>query len=270
MGATKKYFRNQFQIEKLGLEHDEASDFYLSCWQKNRASLPLVCVRFAVFLGCLGIILASLVVTGVNSKIMITHGYWLIYMTHWGVIMITVTSLLAFAVSARAYFTGPIDSTFGLPWYIKLYWVSYTVTLPIAFFITIFYYSLLTALAEEYALDPVLDVFIHGMNSVAMFALLMSAQHPSHLLHFVYPFMFGVFYLIFSAIYYSAGGLSPFGEKWIYPMIDWSKPGPTMIMVVISAIAIIIMHVLVVLLSLLRDFVSKKYVRNVTSMSLVR
>lgn len=35
------------------------------------------------------------------------------------------------------------DATFGLPWYTKMYWALFNTTVPMAFFITIYYYSLL-------------------------------------------------------------------------------------------------------------------------------
>ncbi|CAG9796421.1 unnamed protein product [Diatraea saccharalis] len=263
MGA-KKYFRNQFSLKRFSLEHEEAWDFYLCCWQRNRSPFPLLCLRFLVFVGCLSILITSMVMTGQR----VNFGFWFIYMTHWGLFLITITGGLAFAVSARAYFRGPIDSTFGMPWYLKCYWVAYNMTLPVAFFITIFYYILLTDLVEEYSVDPVLDLFIHGINSVLMFALLMTSQHPSHLLHFYHAVAFGLLYMIFGIIYYFAGGVSPFGDRWIYPMIDWSNPGPTVGIVFASAAGLIIMHFLVVLISVFRDWISKKYVRNMNSMSL--
>lgn len=35
------------------------------------------------------------------------------------------------------------DAAFSLPWYIKVYWALFNATVPMAFFITIYYYSLL-------------------------------------------------------------------------------------------------------------------------------
>ncbi|CAH0405235.1 unnamed protein product [Chilo suppressalis] len=260
----KKYFRDQFSWNRFKLEHEEAWDFYLCCWQRNRSPLPLLLVRLIVFLGCLSILVTSMVMTGQ----LVNVGYWFIYMTHWGLILITVTAGLAFVVSARAYFRGPIDSTFGVPWYLKSYWAAYNVTLPTAFFITIFYYILLTDLGEQYSVDPVLDLFIHGINSVLMFVLLLTSQHPFYLLHFYQALAFALVYMVFSIIYFFSGGLSPIGERWIYPMIDWSDPGPTVGIIFVCAAGLIIMHSLVALLTVCRDYISKKYVRNMNSMTI--
>lgn len=62
---------------------------------------------------------------------------------------------------------------------------------------------------EEWDLDPVLDFFLHGMNSIIMFILFMTSRHPTRLMHFYFVLCIGVIYLAFSGIYYAAGGLDP-------------------------------------------------------------
>lgn len=104
MGAAKKYFRKEFQKQMFSLEHDSPIDFYVSSVQANRSTVPLLCVRIVVFLGCLSILLTSIIMT---SQTIISN-YWPIYLTHWGLVFITITSGCALAVSARAYFAGPI------------------------------------------------------------------------------------------------------------------------------------------------------------------
>lgn len=99
-----KYFKREFRLEMFKLQHEFASDFYVSCWQNNRAVLPLLCVRLFLFLGCLAILLATAIMIGESS----TFGYFFIYMTHWGLIFNTLSSGFALAVSCRAYFGGPI------------------------------------------------------------------------------------------------------------------------------------------------------------------
>lgn len=101
----KVYLKTQFRLSMFKLEHENPSDFYLSCWQKNRASLPLFCLRLLLFLACVGILVASLVIMGRGFG---NVGLWFIYMTHWGVLLITLTTGFATAISCRAYFKGPI------------------------------------------------------------------------------------------------------------------------------------------------------------------
>ncbi|XP_063823660.1 uncharacterized protein LOC135073406 [Ostrinia nubilalis] len=144
MGATREYFKDQFSVNKLTLDHGNASEFYVGWWQTGQSAVHLLCLRLILFLGCIGIFTTSLVMTSEAFSL----NYWAIYMTHWGVFMIMVTSGLAFMVSLIACINGDIDADFGLPWYVRVYWASLVITVPVAYFITIFYYSFLTALGK--------------------------------------------------------------------------------------------------------------------------
>ncbi|KAI8438786.1 hypothetical protein MSG28_011170 [Choristoneura fumiferana] len=266
MGA-KKFFKNELQVSMFNLEHESAPDFYLSCWQKNRSCLPLLFIR--------GLLCGVNIATVIASMIILTDvlngfGFWWIYLTHWGVVANTLTTIFAFGMSLRVYLRGPIDSTFGLPWYFKLYWFLYNASVPVALLITIFYWSFISGSEEFMGIDPTLDVFLHAVNSVVMLCLLFTTRHPTRLLHFYHAVIFGVLYLVFCLIYYFAGGLDPNGNVWIYPMLDWSNPGPTSIVVVLVAVGIILLHVLVDLLALCRNYFSRRYRKDNSSFSVSR
>ncbi|PZC75543.1 hypothetical protein B5X24_HaOG205970 [Helicoverpa armigera] len=252
-GSVKKYFKRECQLRMCSLDYEDPSDFCISCWQRNRSVWPLLLIRALIMIGCVGTVISSLVIMGSDMG----AGHWFIFMTHWGLLVNTVASVLAFSVSLAELIKGE-DST--PPTLVKCYWLCYNTAITIAFFITIFYWSLLTDVVEgDYALNKVLDVFIHGINSVLMFFLLATARHPHRLMHFYIPVLFGIIYMIFSIIYYFAGGLSPFGTNWIYPMLDWSKPGETVLMVVGTAILIIVIHLIVTAMTVGRDALTKKY-----------
>ncbi|XP_049877632.1 protein rolling stone-like [Pectinophora gossypiella] len=256
MGAAGKYFKKQFQVSKFKLKHGDPTDFYLGCWQRDVAALPMLCLRAIIFLGCLAIILTSMVMTGLGMN----FGFWFIYLTHWGLFMITLTSGFAFAVSWMAYTRGSIEATFDLPWYVKTYWALYNIGIPLAFFISIYYFTFLTGFEDvELAIDPVLDLFIHAINSVLMLLLLVTSRLPSRPLHFFYPVCFTLVYLIFTVFFYLADGRDPFDNNFIYPTLDWSEPGITTVMVVISAVALIVVHLVVVGLALARNALTRRF-----------
>lgn len=102
--GVKQYFKREFQWSSFKLDHEPPSDFYVSCCQGNRDTLPLLLVRCTLFMGCLAIVLASQILTSRSLR----YGLWWIFLTHWGLLFITITSGLAFAVSLRAYLKGPI------------------------------------------------------------------------------------------------------------------------------------------------------------------
>lgn len=108
MGAIKNYFKQQFQSQKFGLEYEDASDFYMSPFQGNRSTLPLLILRGILFLGCLSITISSFALTAVY----VAASYWPIYMTHWGLVLITLASGFAFGISIIAHSRGCIGKDF--------------------------------------------------------------------------------------------------------------------------------------------------------------
>lgn len=50
------------------------------------------------------------------------------------------------------------------------------------------------------------NILTHAFNSIVMFIDIWIVAYPIRLLHFVQPISFGLVYLLFSGIYYLAGG----------------------------------------------------------------
>ncbi|KAL0901307.1 hypothetical protein ABMA27_006596 [Loxostege sticticalis] len=235
------------------LEHSSPSEFYVSCWQNSHLSRPLLLLRLFLFLFSACVCVASLILEP-------NLAYWLIYFTHWGFLLIVGTSGFSTAISAYAYFRKPIDATFGLPWYVKTYWVLYNIAIPVAFLITVFYWGILKSSKQlhNYAPNPVLDIMLHGINSVVMFVELVFSGHASRLLHIMQPLFFALAYLLFTVVYYYAGGQDPWGNAFIYPVIDWSKPEQTMVVVTLTALFLALMHLLVVAVASARDAICRR------------
>ncbi|KAI8438788.1 hypothetical protein MSG28_011171 [Choristoneura fumiferana] len=190
MSAIRTYFKEEAKVQMLVLAHPKPSDFYLSVWQTTRSAVPLLIWRALLFLASLGIVLSSLILYIIDSP---NVGYWFIYLTHWGITINTFATGFALAVSVRCYFYGP-----------------------------------LTAVQEE--LNPGLDIAIHGLNSLVMFGLLMSASQPSRIK----------------------------GNKYIYPVIDWSSPGPTIGVVALTGLMLIVLHFMVMGMAVGRDALASR------------
>lgn len=64
---------------------------------------------------------------------------------------------------------------------------------------------------------------LHGINSVIVFVDLLLNAIPVRLLHGIYVVIYGVIYIIFTAIFYAAGN-----HDAIYPaVLDWGMPWRT-------------------------------------------
>ncbi|XP_041974866.1 protein rolling stone-like [Aricia agestis] len=230
-------------------ETNETSDMFTNSWAKCLS--PLVW-RVPIFIW--SIIIITLSVTffwGPREK-------FLLYMTHWGLVLIFLESLFGIVVCVKSQ-TQSKDG--GLAWHVRLYWVLYNIAVPVAFLITLFYWAVLRLPGKKmnFAPNPILDVMLHGVNSGLMLLELVLSKAPSRLLHVMQPLYFAGIYLLFSVTYYLCGGLDPWGNEFIYPVIDWSKPVAALVVVTLTALFLGLMHILTVLVAALRDYLLKKY-----------
>ncbi|XP_045538093.1 protein rolling stone isoform X2 [Papilio machaon] len=188
-----------------------------------------------------------------------TTDKYMLYMTHWGLLLILVESLFGVIVALKEDGYVP-DKKAEFPWYVKVYWVLYNITIPVAFLITVFYWSILNTAIKKvnYAPNPTLDVMLHGVNSLVMLTELILSAHPSRLRHVMQPLYFGIVYLIFTIVYYDAGGLDPWGHVFIYPVIDWSKPEQTLVVASLTGLFLALMHILTVGVATLRDMIARR------------
>ncbi|CAH0727507.1 unnamed protein product, partial [Brenthis ino] len=126
-----------------------------------------------------------------------------------------------------------------------------------------YYYGPIKDFLEE--INAALDIAIHGVNSIIMLTHLLSSSHPTRFLHLVHPFGFALTYVLFNIIYYLAGGTDPFGDPWVYPVVNWDKPGPATAVVIITVLLLIFLHFVTISLTAIRDSIANCLIRpNVT------
>nr|CAI5835773.1 unnamed protein product [Callosobruchus analis] len=127
------------------------------------------------------------------------------------------------------------------------YWLTYTIATPIAFLITtLFWCAVYTPRESPFDANT---YFVHINNSCVMFIDIILVAHPTNLAHVIYPVLFGIIYMLFSFLYYLAGGLTREGEPYIYAILDWRKPFTALLICVGAFAYLVAMFVMVYLLS---------------------
>ncbi|OWR43539.1 hypothetical protein KGM_215657 [Danaus plexippus plexippus] len=257
-----KFFRKSISISDFWVgNHERLSDFYLTSWQPGDSVVPMLIVR--VLLACVatGIFVWSLT-SGVSS-------YWLIYLTNWGLLLVTSMTLSGLLISILGVCHKLKDGS-DLPWYISMYWFLYNICIAIAIMITGLYWILLYNPDDQSVESPEvfwLDVATHGLNSCVVFAEVILSRTPLMLLHIYQPLGLGLWYAAFTGIYYAAGGTDSFGNPFIYAVLDWRQPLRAGIIVAASAASLIIVYTSLWVLTLCRDKISTALVRT-TSLNL--
>lgn len=71
---------------------------------------------------------------------------------------------------------------------------------------------------------------------------------PKYITHIFYYPSDSVFLIFNMSLVFSRAG-----DRWIYPVIDWSKPGPTIGIVALVALILVVLHLITVGLAAARD-----------------
>lgn len=104
---------------------------------------------------------------------------------------------------------------------------------------------------------------MHAVNSIIMLLDIFISARPCYLLHFYQPLIAVFCYIIFSVIYWVAGGVDNDGNPYIYSILDWSSfsipdhPSPLFPLVSIGLLLIPFAYAILWCLHLLRDYLHK-------------
>ncbi len=110
----------------------------------------------------------------------------------------------------------------------------------VSILVTVIYWSLLRA-----PIPILLDLTIHAFPCLLGFIDVLVTPIPVRLQHAVYPIAYGSLYVIFTVIYWAAGGTDPNGNTGIYPgLLDWEDPATTCITIACSMVAVCVSQII--------------------------
>lgn len=101
-----------------------------------------------------------------------------------------------------------------LAWFYEALWVIYNIASVAAVLVTLAFWSLL--FSADNGIRFATFTF-HGVNSIVMIADTMLSSIPVRLFHVIYPMLYCVAYIMFTVIYWGAGG-----PNYIYPQTDYT------------------------------------------------
>ena len=119
------------------------------------------------------------------------------------------------------------SSTDRTTWYMKLTWLLGNIFYTFGIVVTIVYFAAVHQGGTSYH-----DLNMHAFNTVQIIIDIVIVARPIRLLHVVYPFVYGMCYVIFSAIFWSQDKVN----NVLYAnVLDWNNPGTTAIVIVVLA-----------------------------------
>ncbi|XP_033248877.1 protein rolling stone-like isoform X1 [Drosophila miranda] len=248
-------FKEEFQRSKFSLHHDDPGVFCRSQWQHGDRSILWVLYRW---------LLVAFYATGVIMSFIkvFNEGTWFIYLTHWGFSLCLYVCIYG-AVVATIYFIRPSyfgenlnplkislmkttrDSTcsswqrgaedlLAFPFHNcdavdvdNAYLLGSALSMSVDLLKRL--QNSVSSLYHPVAMPEVgadlNNLWEHAFNSIFMVLDCFILAFPAHIMHFIYPFAVIITFGIFSLIYHWCDGHDFDGNPFIYPILDWARPG---------------------------------------------
>ncbi|XP_012528360.1 protein rolling stone isoform X2 [Monomorium pharaonis] len=215
--------------------------------------------RWIVFLIWTVFVVCSIFEFG-SYKPLMQHEKWPIYLTNWDIVLGFTQALIGGILVSKRWrlqkLPGFDPCGLKLEFTEQLYWFLYVVTTNIAIGVTVCYWFAVYN-PEIHQVDP-LNIMMHVCNSVLMVIDLFVTSIPFRLQHFWWCLSIAFFYVIFTIIYYFAGGLDKYGCHYIYKVIDWKRPMRTSLVCIGGLTFVTVLHCVHCMLANIRDRIYRK------------
>ncbi|KAK6993497.1 protein rolling stone [Biomphalaria glabrata] len=218
--AFRMKLREQLNLRNVYLQHVDKDVFVSSKW---KCPTFYLCWRLFWALYHSSWLAGNLIVTSLDDDL--STAKWFIYLSNWVYLLLTVECVLELAVVVwEVYGRSKTYSGPHLPMLIKVMWLLYVMSVTGAVMVCIWYWTSVHKGREITAIR----LNTHGVAALYILLNMVVTRIPLRVLHFVYPVIFGVAYTLFSAIYYSMDGTNQTGDRYIYSVLDWSRPDRTL------------------------------------------
>ncbi|XP_028407535.1 protein rolling stone-like, partial [Dendronephthya gigantea] len=253
--------RQELAVKRLSLRLDDANVLTASAVLPFSAFLVL---RLVITL----FLFACIIWSGFDDRV--DDAKWFIYLTNLSFAMLNIAFIMLSALSLskayRMHQNKPQTEAYGtfetsveaarrqeqieLPsegqqirmniqspalckWYHQVIWLIYNVAFCAAIIVSIGYW-LFQAKHVQF-----LDVVTHAFNTIFVLIEHLLGRVPIRLFHAVYTIIYLSLYVIFSVIYWQAGGLNARGKTYIYKIFDYDNKNAGVITAFVLLLAVI-------------------------------
>ena len=207
--------------------------------------------RWLNFATWLGVLVSSVLEWG-SAEPVGKPEKWPIYLTNWDLSLGCTQALLgALLVTERWTRRSSSSAEVGCTRLIKVYWFLNIATTSLALGVTSSYWCLVHDPSKHH-LDAQ-NFLVHVLNSVLVLLDFILGNVPFELRCFWWAPLVVVCYILFSLVYYFAGGLNKHGHHMLYNILDWKQPLQTIAYCIGGLFYLAFNHCLLCCLSRFRD-----------------
>ncbi|XP_064638080.1 protein rolling stone-like [Lineus longissimus] len=237
LNGLRSWFYDEFKCENWGLHHPKPALYATSQWPIPHIVFiiyrALWATWFLIWIVMCGIDWIGLIPSmrtypdeTYNSE---NGPKWFIYLTHWAFTLVTVncinqTSLAIEYYIKRRKVTSDDQLFLKMPLTYQLAWVIYNMSTCSPFIISGLYWGFVHSVDEHWVLTGV-NFHTHAVQSIYTIIDLFITATPIRIYHMVFPLSCAIIYSGFTAAYFACGGTNIMGKNFIYPGLEWDKPG---------------------------------------------
>lgn len=196
------------------LKHEKPALFVTSQWAWPQGLYVLYRLLFAIYW------MVWIILSGVN----LGSPRWFLLLTNWALFLLTFGSLCRALTATHAWFIqDDLHSVYRknqLPWFLKMQWVIYNISLSSGFIATVLYWVNFfegSIFDNAPQLEVIQALHTHGINMVFLFVDLFITATPIHFLHVYHSLIYSLILGFFIATYHLVTGIP------IYSQLDWDK-----------------------------------------------
>ncbi len=203
---------------------------------------------------------------------------WLLYYSNWAYLVLVITYLvlaiiailytvqtcnernvLCCSTSPGDYDTPPeVYDLDNISFVVKIVWFLWLTSVNVTLSSVVGYHS--TLLDDTPVNNTASSLHFHGINLVVVFVDILLNRMPIHALHFPWPSIFNVLYVIFNAIYWSVENNTEdgSGDMFVYEVLDYhGSPAQSAGWAVLVALHGIVVHFIWWVVVFIRDLLYK-------------
>ncbi|KAJ8301801.1 hypothetical protein KUTeg_020788 [Tegillarca granosa] len=248
----------EFQPDKVGLNHENPSDFVRSQWPTNQKIF--LCYRVLIALFGIGWVIADIMY---ESQKFYRERVWeyLVYATNWSFLLLGITT--CFQALCTAFYTirscGYLDrQTFSrMPPSLKVQWCLQNLSFNSSIVVTISYWSFLMYDHSD-LLQTDMSHVKHTLNTVYVIFDVMVTAVPFRILHMIMTIMLGSSYSLFNALYFLNNGKILDGRHYAYQVLKWTHPSEAIVTCVLCLFLAILSQLILYGLYKLRHWIFSK------------